>query len=86
MSEKKVEPKVTNKKAESKFKTAISSVGKYFRACVGEVKKIVWPTPKATFKNMGIVLVAVIIFGLFIFGLDRGLYALLQLVMDVSVS
>ena len=26
-------------------------VAKFFRDCKGEIKKIVWPTPKATFKT-----------------------------------
>lgn len=58
-------------------------IKKFFRDTKSEIKKIVWPTPKATFKNMGIVLLAILIVGLFIFGLDTGLYALLGLVMKV---
>ena len=84
MADKNIE-KAIEKKAEKK-PSKFSAIGKYFRSCIGEIKKIVWPTPKATFKNTGIVLAIVVIVGLFIFALDRGLYALLQLVMDVSVS
>ena len=51
---------------------------------VGDSVRIAWPTPKATFKNMGIVLLAIVIIGAFIFALDSGLYALLGLVMHVS--
>ena len=43
---------------------------KFFRDCKGEVKKIVWPAPKSVFKNMGVVLVTMLIVGLFVFGLD----------------
>jgi preprotein translocase subunit SecE len=60
-----------------------SSVVKFFRDCTAEIKKIVWPTPKTAFKNMGIVLVAMIVIGLFVYGLDSLFGALLQLVMDV---
>ncbi|MCR5636061.1 MAG: preprotein translocase subunit SecE [Clostridiales bacterium] len=88
MGDKKAEKTAVAKKAEKADKKPgkLAAIGKYFRACWGEVKKIVWPTPKATFKNTGVVLAIVIIAGLFIFALDRGLYALLQLVMNISVS
>lgn len=74
------------KEAEKKpniFVRAGRRIKKFFRDTKSEIKKIVWPTPKATFKNMGIVLLAILIIGLFIFGLDTGLYALLGLVMNV---
>ena len=88
MEDKKEKKAAVAKKADKAEKKPgkLAALGKYFRACLGEVKKIVWPTPKATFKNTGVVLGIVIIAGLFIFALDRGLYALLQLVMNISVS
>lgn len=49
-----------------------------------EIKKIVWPTPKAVFKNMGVVLSVIIIIGLFIFALDTGLINLFRLFMGVA--
>ena len=58
-----------------------SSVVKFFRDCVAEIKKIVWPTPKTAFKNMGIVLVAMIVIGAVVFGLDSLFGWLLGLVM-----
>ena len=74
--------------AEEKKKGALSrrfgATAKFFRDCKAEIKKIVWPTPKATFKNMGVVLVAMIIIGLFIFALDTGFGALLGLIMDTA--
>jgi preprotein translocase subunit SecE len=69
-----------NKKKKSVFSRIIS----FFRACVGECKKISWPNWKQTTKNFGIVLVVIIICGLIIFGVDRGLYALLDLVMETA--
>lgn len=80
MAEKKVE-KPEKKNA---FLRAMSSIAKYFRDCKTEVKKVVWPTPKSVFKNTGIVILAIALVGLFIFGLDRGLYALLGIIMNVS--
>lgn len=73
----------TDKKPSEKKPSVFSRLAKYFRECKSEIKKIVWPTPKATFKNMGIVLVVLIIVGLFIFLLDTGLIALLRLIMNV---
>lgn len=66
-------------------KNVFKSIVTFFRSCVGEIKKITWPTASQTTKNFGIVLVVIIVAGLFIFGLDRGLYALLSLVMKVSM-
>ena len=58
---------------------------KFFRDCKGEVKKIVWPAPKSVFKNMGVVLVTMLIVGLFVFGLYTLFMKLLSLVMAVAV-
>jgi len=74
--------KPAEKKSEKK-PSAFSKIAKYFRECKSEIKKIVWPAPKATFRNMGIVLVVLIVIGLFVWGLDTGLIALLKLVMDI---
>ena len=60
------------KKKENGFVRFFKRVAKFFRDCKGEIKKIVWPTPKATFKNTGVVLVTILV------------VALLGLVMDVA--
>ncbi len=59
-------------------------IGKFCRDCKGELKKIVWPTPKSVFKSTGVVLVTIIVLGLFVFLLDTGFMNLLGLVMDVA--
>lgn len=56
----------------------------YLRSCVGEIKKITWTSPKTTTRNFLIVLLVIIVVGLFIFALDRGLYYLLGLVIDLG--
>ena len=88
MAEKSAEKKVPNKseKKSDKKPNIFSRIAKYFRDCKGEIKKITWPAPKTVFKNMGIVLVVIIVIGLFIFGLARGLYALLGLIMNVATT
>lgn len=72
--------KPANKKKPNVFKR----LWKYLVACKGELKKITWPTPKQTTKNFGIVIAVIVIMGLFIFALDRGLFALLGLIMGIS--
>ena len=41
-----------------------------------------WPTPKATFKNTGVVLVTILVVALFVFLLDTVFMNLLGLVME----
>jgi preprotein translocase subunit SecE len=72
------------KPANKKKPNVFQRLWKYLVACKGELKKITWPTPRQTTKNFFIVLVVIIIMGLFIFALDRGLFALLGLVMDTT--
>ena len=43
-----------------------------------------WPTPKTVFKNVGVVLVTIIILAIFIFLLDTVFMNLLGLVMEVA--
>ena len=75
------------KKAEKKPNALVrffKRVTKFFRDCKGEIKKIVWPTPKATFKNTGVVLVTILVVALFVFLLDTVFMNLLGLVMNVA--
>ncbi len=69
---------------EKKGSGLFKRVGKFFRECFAEIKKIVWPTPKAAFKNMGVVLLSMLIIGLFVFGLDTLFGKLLGLIMDIA--
>lgn len=74
--------KAADKKNAEKKPSVFAKISKYFRECRSEIKKIVWPTPKATFKNVGIVLSVLLVVGLFVYGLDTGFIALLKLVMN----
>ena len=71
-------------KKENGFVRFTKKAGKFFRDCKGEIKKIVWPTPKNVFKNVGVVLATIILLGLFIFLLDTVFMNLLGLVMQVA--
>ncbi len=82
-NEKKVENKPA-KKGPNAFVRFFKRIGKFFKDCKGELKKIVWPAPKAVFKSTGVVLVTIILLGLFVFLLDTGFMNLLGLVMDVA--
>ena len=66
------------------FTSFFKRIVKFCKDCKGEMKKIVWPTPKNTFKNTGVVLVTIIVLGLFVFLLDTGFMNLLSLVMNVA--
>lgn len=68
----------------TKKKGVFGRISSFFRSCIGEIKKITWPTFGNTTKNFGIVVLVIIIAGLLIYGLDRGLYALLHLVMNTG--
>ena len=67
--------------ADKKKPNVFARLFKYLRECIGELKKITWPTVSQTTKNFGVVMVVIIIAGVLIYGLDQGLYALLNLVM-----
>lgn len=75
---------MAKEKSPKKKPNIFKRIGGYFRDIISEIKKIVWPTPKATFKNTGIVLVSMLVVGLVIFGLDAGLHWLFGLVMDLA--
>jgi preprotein translocase subunit SecE len=60
-----------------KKKNIFQKIAKYFRECVGEMKKISWPTLSQTTKNFLIVLLVVLVIGALIYGLDQGLYFVL---------
>ena len=68
------------KKKKNFFGKAVS----FFRSCIGEIKKITWPTVSQTTKNFGIVVLVILVSGLVIYGLDRLLYLLLNLVMSTG--
>ncbi len=75
---------MAKKKEPKKKPNVFKRIGGYFRDVISEIKKIVWPTPKATFKNTGIVLLTMLIVGVVIFALDTGLHSLFGLVMDLA--
>lgn len=59
-------------------------IGSFFIDCKNELKKIVWPTVKSTFKNTGVVLSSIIISAIFVGALDFGLTKLLGTIMHIA--
>ena len=56
-------------------------VGKSFKATKSELKKVVWPTRKKLINNTGIVIAALIVVGLIIFGLDSLFISLSKMIL-----
>ena len=56
-------------------------VGKSFNATKSELKKVVWPTRKQLINNTGIVIAALIVVGLIIFGLDSLFISLSKMIL-----
>ena len=60
---------VPAKKAEKK-PGVFKKFFKFLRECKSEMKKIVWTSPKQTFNNTVVVIVAMLVIGAFVVGLD----------------
>ncbi|MBQ3489029.1 MAG: preprotein translocase subunit SecE [Clostridia bacterium] len=69
----------TNKKP-----NIFSRMGKFFKDCRSEFKKLVWPSKQQLFKNSSLVIVTMIVVGAVLslvdFGLSEGLYLLKDLI------
>lgn len=64
--------------------TILEKIVKFLRDYKGEIKKIVWPGPRAVVKNTVIVLVMCLLIGAFIWLLDLGLGSLIGLVTKIG--
>lgn len=67
-------------KHKGKKRNYLDIIGDFFQ----EVKKVVWPTPRQTFKNTGITLVMIFLVVTFVWVIDIGFERLLRLVMSIS--
>ncbi|MCH3972637.1 MAG: preprotein translocase subunit SecE [Oscillospiraceae bacterium] len=70
---------------EKKKKKRFDGISRFFRELKPEIKKVIWPTPHAVWKNVGVVVVMVAVVGLFVFGLDEAFTNLLHQFMNVAV-
>ncbi len=88
LSQSSTKPKKTDKKADSKKSAAAAKAknpkkfGKFFKDLKAEWKKIVWPTKKQVGNNTGVVLLAMAVSGLFIWGIDSGLKVAFDLILQ----
>ena len=51
-------------------KPSFKGISTYFKSTYAEIKKIVWPTPTQVFNNTLVVIIAILVVGAFIWGLD----------------
>ena len=72
-----------NAKAKAKGQKKQNPVAKFFKDLKGEIKKVVWPSKKKVINNTAVVLVAMCVCGIVIWGIDSGLAALLKLSLDI---
>ena len=77
--EKKAEPKKAKKQKEQ------SKLGKKVKETASELKKVNWPTAGSVIKKTGIVLAVVLIFAVVLFGIDRLLSWLFELLTNPMV-
>ena len=66
----KKEASAKEKSKKSKKPGIFKRIAKYFRECKSEMKKIVWSSGKSTFNNTVVVIVAMIVIGAVVVGLD----------------
>lgn len=71
-------------KAEAKGKKT-KAFSRFFHDLKSEGKKVIWPTPHAVWRNVGIVVAMIAVVGACIFGLDEAFTHLLHQFMNVAV-
>ncbi|MCF0151506.1 MAG: preprotein translocase subunit SecE [Firmicutes bacterium] len=62
-----------------------SGVREYFHGVMTELKKVVWPTKKETYRYTVIVLVVCAFFALLFWVLDVSILALLEQVLNITM-
>ena len=67
--------KATTKKGPNKFV-------KFFKDLKSEIKKVVWPSKKTVLNNTGVVIVAMLVAGLFVWGIDSIFKVLFDLILS----
>ena len=74
------------KKEGTVFSRAGNNLKKFWKDFTGTIKKVVWPTGKQVLKSSVVVLVTILVVGLVIFGIDRGLTALFNAGTNLATS
>lgn len=68
------------KKTKKSNENKSGGLGRKFKEVFSELKKVSWPSFKSVVKNTGVVIVVVLVFTVVLFGIDRGLAALYNLI------
>lgn len=66
--------KATKRKGPNKFV-------KFFKDLKSEIKKVVWPSKKTVWNNTGVVIVAMLVAGVFVWGIDSIFKVLFDLIL-----
>ena len=75
--------KTTKSKASATTKKK-GGIKKYLKDLRSEIKKVVWPSKKQVINNTGIVLTVMVIVGLVLAGIDTGLGAIVNAVLNMG--
>ena len=59
----------------------VTRTNKGLKATKSELKKVVWPTKTQLVNNTGIVIAAIVVFGIILFGLDSLFGVLVKLIL-----
>ena len=59
----------------------MAKIGSFFRECVGELKKVTWPTRDDVWASVKVVIVLTIIMAIILGALDLGFTQLFRLLM-----
>jgi len=62
-----------------------NKLGEYFRGIKTELKKVVWPTKKETYRYTVVVIVICLLFALLFWLLDTGALLVLEQVLNISL-
>lgn len=71
------------KKTKDKKPGFFARVKRWFKDLKGELKKVTWPTVKDVVKNVGVVILCVLIVGVFIWAFDWLARAVISALMDL---
>ena len=58
-------------------------IGRWFREMKSELKKVSWPSAKATLKHVGTVILCVVVVGVFIWVFDWIIHAVIQALLNL---
>lgn len=66
------------------FKRAWNGLKKWFREMKSELKKVVWPSKKATMKNVLVAVTVMVVSGIVIWAFDQVAMLIVQTLMKIG--